>query len=139
MTIVMKWMHRRLPRTERYPLPPRQITVGVSEAVGLKQQLSENERSAVTLASHFAYGALSGGIYGVVSEKISGHPAVKGVAFGLFVWSGSYLVGLPALGLLRTATQQPARRNALMIVAHVVWGVSLGLFHAALQPEEAGV
>jgi hypothetical protein len=31
------------------------------------------------------------------------------------------------LGILRPATEHPARRNALMIGAHVVWGVALGL------------
>lgn len=137
MTKAMEWMHRRLPRTQRYPLPPRHITMGVAEAVGIKQQMDEEERATVTLASHFAFGAVSGAIYGAVSEKIPGHPALKGMVFGLIVWSNSYLVGLPAVGLLRPATQYPARRNALMLVAHVVWGVSLGLSHASLQPKKA--
>jgi len=34
---------------------------------------------------------------------------------------------LPALGILHPATEHPARRNALMIGAHIVWGTTLGL------------
>jgi uncharacterized membrane protein YagU involved in acid resistance len=52
---------------------------------------------------------------------------VNGVAYGLGVWTASYLGLLPALGLLAPATEHPARRNALMIAAHVVWGASLGI------------
>jgi uncharacterized membrane protein YagU involved in acid resistance len=52
---------------------------------------------------------------------------LSGAAFGLAVWAGSYLGLLPVLGILRPATEHPARRNALMIASHVVWGAVAGL------------
>ncbi len=127
MTVVMEVMYRRLPLSQRYPLPPRQITMRVVHEAGLQQELDEEERVGVTLASHFAYGSAAGGVYSGFSGKIPGHPSIKGAAYGLLVWGGSYLLGLPGLGLLRPATQHPAQRNALMIAAHIVWGATLGL------------
>jgi uncharacterized membrane protein YagU involved in acid resistance len=47
-----------------------------------------------------------------------------GAAAGLAVWLASYMGWIPAVGNLEPATRHPARRNALMIVAHLVWGAS---------------
>jgi putative membrane protein len=48
----------------------------------------------------------------------------------------SYLGLLPALGILRPATEHPERRNALMIVAHLIWGSITGLIVARMQPHD---
>lgn len=127
MTLAMKLMHEQLPREEQYPLPPRQVTEGLAEKVGVNEHLAEEERKAATWASHFAYGAACGALYGAVSgERLDEHPVLAGVGFGLAVWAGSYLGGLPAAGIISPATEHPARRNALMIAAHVVWGATTG-------------
>ena len=60
-------------------------------------------------------------------------PALKGAAFGLGVWSVSYLGLMPALGVLNPATEHPGRRNALMIAAHLVWGSATGILFDRLQ------
>jgi hypothetical protein len=61
---------------------------------------------------------------------------MTGVALGLGVWTASYLGVLPALGILRPATEHPARRTALMIAAHVVWGSALGSTLQALDSRQ---
>jgi hypothetical protein len=138
MTLAMKLMHEQLPREERYPLPPRQVTEGLAEKAGVNGQLDEEEREAATWVSHFAYGAACGALYGAVSgEKIDGHPLLAGVGFGLAVWAGSYLGWLPAAGVLSPATEHPARRNALMIAAHAVWGATTGVALERLSGDRA--
>ena len=125
MTLAMKLMHEQLPREERYPLPPRQVTEGLAEKAGVNERLDEEEREAATWVSHFAYGATCGAIYGAVSgEKTDEHALLAGVGFGLAVWAGSYLGWLPAAGIISPATEHPARRTALMIAAHAVWGAT---------------
>ena len=131
MTLAMKLMHEQLPPEERYPLPPRAVTEGVAEKAGVNEHLDEGERVAATWASHFAYGAACGALYGALSGgRAEERPVLSGVGFGLAVWAGSYLGWLPAAGILAPATEHPARRNALMIAAHVVWGATTG---AALE------
>ena len=126
MSAVMKVLHTQLPAEEQYPLPPRQITVNAADAVGAAPKDEETQHE-LTLAAHFAYGATCGAIYSTLEDRVGGPAAVKGIGFGLAVWASSYLGWLPAAGLLAPATKQPARRTALMIAAHVVWGAALGL------------
>ena len=57
MTVAMEVWHRWLPWRERYPLPPRQITMKLADAVGVKSRLNEPAREALTLGAHFSYGA----------------------------------------------------------------------------------
>ena len=139
MTAAMKLMHERLPPDEQYPLPPREVAEGLAEKVGVVEELDERERVAATWASHFAYGAACGALYGALSGRgADGRPALAGVGFGLAVWGVSYLGWLPAAGILAPATQHPARRNALMIAAHVVWGATTGLLTEKLSEDERG-
>ena len=127
MTLAMKAMHEMLPEEEKYPLPPRLIVENAEETAGVEEKLDEKDKHHLTLASHFAYGSAAGALYNATMNTLDLQPnAANGIAYGLGVWSASYLGLLPALGLLAPATEHPARRNALMIAAHVVWGASLG-------------
>ena len=140
MSLAMKLMHEQLPHEERYPLPPRQVTEGLAEKVGVREDLGEEERKAATWVSHFAYGTACGALYGALSgERPDEHPVLAGVGFGLAVWAGSYLGWLPAAGIIAPATEHPARRNALMIAAHVVWGATTGLALERLSEGEQRV
>lgn len=127
MTAVMVLMHRDLPAHERYPLPPRRVTMEIAEGAGIKGRLDEPERQGLTLFSHFAYGATIGAVYAPLARKIPLPPALSGAGFGVAVWAGSYLGWIPAAGIMSPATEHPGRRNALMIAAHVVWGAVAGL------------
>lgn len=125
------WMlgaqHWLLPRRERYPLAPELITEHAAQAVGL-ETVAENDTvlKAATVVNHFVYGAAVGALYAPLRD-LPGPPMAKGIGLGIFVWTGSYLGLLPATGLLSSAAHHPARRNALMIVAHLIWGGVTGV------------
>ncbi|MFL6337258.1 MAG: DUF6789 family protein [Pyrinomonadaceae bacterium] len=137
MTLAMKLMHEQLPREEQYPLPPRQVTEGLAEKAGVNRHLDEDEREAATWVSHFAYGAACGALYGAVSgERLDKQALLAGMGFGVAVWAGSYLGWLPAAGIISPATEHPARRNALMIAAHAVWGACVGGALERLSPDD---
>lgn len=137
MTVAMELMHRRLPAKERYPLPPREITMEIAEDAGVKEQMDEPERLGATLAAHFGYGAATGALYAPLARRAQLPPVVGGATYGLVVWAGSYLGLLPALGILRPATEHPARRNALMIAAHLVWGAVTGVLVESLEKSKS--
>lgn len=133
MTAVMKLIHVGLPQRQRQiPIPPHQVTMAAMEMTGVKAQMNERARAVATVVSHFAYGAAAGGVYAAVEGRLPGGPAKKGVIFGLGVWAGSYLGWLPAAGVLPPATRWPAGRNLMMILSHVVWGVSTAVVTGAL-------
>lgn len=137
MTLSMEAMHGELPASERYPLPPRLITMQVMRKVGALPHLTSRQRTALTLACHFGYGAGMGSAYALTAHRVPGHPLAKGVGFGLAVWGASYLGLLPAMGVLPPATRTPLRRNLLMIGAHVVWGGVCGVLVNALDKRRA--
>jgi hypothetical protein len=126
MTAAMEIMHRYLPPEERYPLPPRQITMHVAEQAGVEEHLDERERLGLTLLAHFGMGTAAGALYGLLAQRQSLLGPLAGAGFGLAVWAGNYLGLLPALGILRPATEHPPRRTALMVTAHLVWGTVVG-------------
>jgi putative membrane protein len=127
MSGVMLAARELLPAHEQYPLPPSEIVSEVADKTGAEEIEAGPDHTLATAVSHFAYGAAAGAVYTLLPHQISPFPALNGTAFGLAVWAGSYLGLLPALGILRPATEHPARRNALMIAAHVVWGSTLGV------------
>src|SRR6185369_12831080 len=73
----------------------------------------------LTLAAHFAYGAGCGALLAAANPRPG---RLLGAAAGGAVWLGSYMGWLPALGVLKPATQHPLRRDAVMLGAHFVWG-----------------
>jgi len=124
MTMAMRRLHQNLPSTEQYPLPPREIMQQVVPSE------SEETVRRWTLLGHFAYGSLSGmAMAGSVRDMKIG----QGAVFGVVVWLASYLGWLPALGILRPATRHPPRRNAAMLMAHLVWGGTTALIARELD------
>lgn len=137
MTWAMELLHRQLPPEERYPLPPRQVTMRIADEAGVKQELDEAARLGLTLLAHFGMGTAMGALYGSLGRSIPLSAPLAGAAFGLAVWAGNYLSLLPALGLLSPATEHPPRRTALMIGAHLVWGAATGTLVELLHPPKA--
>ncbi len=128
MTAVMIAGKRHLPRRSQDPLPPVQITQNALRAVDLDDELSREEELALTAVNHFAFGASAGALYGPLCRANSAVDAMtSGCIYGLGVWTTSYLGWLPVTGLYRSVVDETPERNALMIVAHLVWGASLGL------------
>ena len=125
MAVMVLW-HRWVPVRERYPLPPREITGVVAEKAGV------SVNTAATLLAHFGYGGAAGGLYGALPMGSVRQPLASGLVLGLVVWSLSYFGLLPALRILRPASEHPARRNALMLGAHFVWGACLCALYRVL-------
>jgi uncharacterized membrane protein YagU involved in acid resistance len=134
MTLFMLACHKRLPVSQRYPLPPSLITQRAVWSLAAPVIPARMPNALSTLAAHFAFGALSGALFAAVPAAMRRQcPVTTGIGYGLTVWAGSYLGWVPALRLMPAATQQPAARNAMMIAAHVVWGATLGLAIEAVR------
>jgi uncharacterized membrane protein YagU involved in acid resistance len=117
MTSAMARMHRFLPERERYPLPPREITERVIGG-------SDEAVRDTAMVAHFVYGGACGAL--VAAAGAATGPAA-GAASGAAIWAGSYFGWVPALGILKPASDHPTGRNALMVAAHLVWGAATAL------------
>jgi hypothetical protein len=118
MTVAMNRMFRALPERERYPLPPRELTEAVA---GGPAAAKPSSSAGAAMAAHFAFGAVTGAGFALQDRR----DVASGSAFAIGIWGASYLGWIPAAGLLRSATSHPARRNALMLAAHIIWGSTL--------------
>jgi len=125
----MRLLWRRLPPRQRYPLPPREIVEQILPE-RLRAHAGEDARRELTMAAHFGYGAATGALLPLLTRS---RRLDVGAAYGVGIWAVSYLGWIPAFGILQPATRHPARRNALMIAVHLLWGGATALALAELQ------
>ena len=71
MSVVMVLLHRRLPDRERYPLPPREITMKAVGEVVEPEDLAPATRSALTWLAHFGYGGGAGALYAAAERRLN--------------------------------------------------------------------
>jgi hypothetical protein len=136
MTVAMLLMHRFLPGEQRYALPPTLITRRLTGGKGPFARLGSHENKALTYLMHFGFGTTFGAMFALLPPQLPLPAPLRGILFALGVWAGSYLGWIPAAQILPPATKHPAARNALMIIAHVVWGAALALLLERLDPVE---
>lgn len=130
MTLAMFALRARMPREWFKTLPPRKITLNLLHRLGLERGLDRKDERRLAGLSHFGYGAAAGALYGLIGFLPRRLP---GPLYGMTVWAVSYLGAMPALSLYRRADRDPASRNTLMIISHLVWGTFLGLGFAAIR------
>lgn len=126
MTLAMLALDKVLPGHERLFPPEQLVNRVIGNAGPLRQTIHPFRWDGMDTAAHFLYGAGTGSLYGWLSSKIRWSPVLSGMLYGALVWLVSYLGWIPLAGLLPPATRQSARRNFLMLTAHLVWGASLG-------------
>jgi hypothetical protein len=72
-------------------------------------------------------------MYGLVNEQFDDLPApVIGMMFGVALWAVSFEGWMPALGVQEATTENP-KKWPLSIMAHLVYGASMGLAYDALD------
>ena len=126
MTFAMFRMQQALPKKERSPLPPATLTSHATHALNIDDKLSKGAHADLTMLAHFGYGA-SCGVAFALFQKLFRLPRVaSGGVFGLLVWAFSYAGWIPVFNLRTAVQKMPPKRNAMMILSHIVWGASLG-------------
>lgn len=133
MTWTMLRIRRHEPREWFKALPPRLITLRLAKRLGIAKHLDREEKQGLIWASHIGYGASMGALFALLSRGKPGLPyGAAGPLFGLAVWTASYLGLMPALKLHRSASRDAGSRNRLMVISHLVWGLSMGLVFRSL-------
>ncbi len=149
MTAAMEFYRRGVPATARDPFIPRQVAEGISRRIGFDQQIDEFGEPgwwALTALTHFGFGGVAGALYGLFnshrdsetahqdlgSSKRVSREVVCGVGFGLLIWVSHYLALFPALGLIKPQGDKPVRKNAGLILSHLVWGITTALVYDSM-------
>jgi len=85
----------------------------------------------LTNVMHWGYGVTWGGLYGLLKQRVSARPIRGGVAFGLAVWSFSYVQLVP-MGLYEPPWKYSPKELVPEIGYHVAYGAGLGASHRLL-------
>jgi hypothetical protein len=112
-------------QTDGRPKEQEPATVKAAQALSkrvLGRTLSESEKDRAGMAMHYAFGTVSGGLYGVIVEAFPSSAAGSGVLFGILLWAVGDEVAVPALGLSGPPSEYPLSIHAYALASHVVYG-----------------
>jgi uncharacterized membrane protein YagU involved in acid resistance len=116
--------------------PPVQITANVQRRLttieDAPEHIPEPVFQASWLLSHFGYGAGCGVLYSRLRPLLPRSLVLRGLAYGLAVWGVSYINLMPNLRLYPPVREDRLSRTAVMIAAHVVYGVALAVLERQL-------
>lgn len=115
-------------------MPPRLLTERTLARFGLRRKTSRTSRKLLTALAHYGFGGAMGAIYEVgrsalaVRHGRASRPLVmaSSIAFGTLVWIVSYMGFIPAAGLMPRPSRDRPGRPTSMVIAHWIFGGTLG-------------
>ncbi len=87
-------------------------------------QLAPAEKKVAGQAVHYAFGAANGVLYGALSEYKPKARVGRGTAFGAGLWAVADEIAVPALGLSKPLSVQPASTHLYGLASHLVYGLT---------------
>lgn len=111
-------------------------TERLANAIAVKvfdRELTEREKDAAGTAFHYAMGATSGALYGVLAEIAPGATAGGGLPFGVAVWLVADEGLVPAAGLSKSPSEYPLSIHAYSFASHLVFGLTAEVVRRAAR------
>jgi hypothetical protein len=99
----------------------------------LGHELQESEKKPAGAAVHYAFGTVSGGLYGALAEITPQVTAGAGVPFGAAFWLLADEISVPLLGLSKGPTEYPVSTHAYALASHLVYGATAELSRRAIR------
>ena len=96
-------------------------------------ELQESEKEPAGAAVHYAFGTLSGGLYGALAELTPQVTTAAGLPFGAGVWLLADEVSVPLLGLSKGPTAYPVSTHVYSLASHLVYGLTAELSRRAVR------
>lgn len=115
--------------------PPEAITAAALDASGMEDR-DEDTQDILATVAHFGFGIGTGALFGMLHRRLPFrvNAAAHGVIFGSLVWATAYQGWVPALGIMPPASRDRPDRPQVMLLAHWVYGATLGIVVARRAP-----
>jgi uncharacterized membrane protein YagU involved in acid resistance len=104
----------------------------ISEGV-LGHELQESEKKTAGAAVHYAFGTVTGGLYGALAEVTPQVTSAAGIPFGAAFWLLADEISVPALGLSKGPTEYPVSTHVYALASHLVYGATAELSRRAIR------
>ena len=111
-------------------------TVKTAEAISkgvFGHELQKSEKEPAGAAVHYAFGTLSGGMYGVLAEVTPQVTTAAGLPFGAGFWLLADEITVPLLGLAKPPTEYPVSTHVYALASHLVYGLTAEMSRRALR------
>jgi len=111
-------------------------TVKTAKAISqhlLAHRLTEAEKKWTGPAVHYAFGALVGAAYGVLTEVAPVAQRGYGTAYGAAVWLAADEIAVPAFGLGKPPSKNPPSAHIQGLASHLVYGITTDLTRRAIH------
>jgi len=102
-------------------------TVKVAQAIArplLGRELTTDEKPSAGSVVHYAFGALMGGLFGLICEAMPAAHAGFGTLYATALWLGANEAMVPALKLSKPPREYPLEQHLSGLGAHLVYGVT---------------
>jgi hypothetical protein len=104
----------------------------ISEGI-FGHELKEQEKRPAGAAVHYAFGTVTGGLYGAVAEFSPEFTAGVGLPFGAAFWLVADETAVPLLGLSEGPTRYPLSTHAYAFASHLVYGLTAEVTRRAVR------
>ncbi|MGH9899733.1 MAG: DUF1440 domain-containing protein [Pyrinomonadaceae bacterium] len=104
----------------------------ISEVI-FDHKLTKSEKEIAGPAVHYAFGAITGGLYGAVTELAPVISTGVGLPFGAVVWLVADEAVVPAVGLSKSPTEYPLSIHAHALASHFVYGLTADIVRRAVR------
>jgi putative membrane protein len=96
-------------------------------------ELQESEKKPAGAAVHYAFGTVTGGLYGAMAEVTPQVTAGAGLPFGAVFWMVADEVAVPLLGLAKGPSAYPVSTHMYALASHLVYGVTAEFSRRAVR------
>jgi putative membrane protein len=104
----------------------------ISEAI-FHRRISREQKKKLSPIVHYAFGAGTGAIYGVIAEIEPRATFGAGLPYGTAVFVGADEIAVPALGLSKPPKEYPASAHLYGLASHLVYGLSLEMARRGIR------
>ncbi|MGH7936018.1 MAG: DUF1440 domain-containing protein, partial [Chthoniobacterales bacterium] len=99
----------------------------------LSRPLEQSEKEPAGQAMHYAMGAVTGAIYGVIADAWPQAGIGAGLPFGAAVWAIADEGAVPALNLSKPFCENPASSHVSALLSHLVYGLTTDCVRRLIQ------
>ena len=108
-----------------------QVVEGAEEVTNTN--LNRNQEETAQSAVNIAFGAIVGGVYGVMVEAFPAVQVPAGIPFGAALWTAAHKLALPVLGLAPGPMKDPLSLQAGQLGSHMAYGATVEMVRRSVR------
>jgi uncharacterized membrane protein YagU involved in acid resistance len=108
-----------------------QVVEGAEDVINT--DMDRNQEEVAQQALNIGFGAIVGGIYGVIVEAAPAVQAPAGVPFGAALWTAAHKIALPALGLAPKPLDDDLSIQAGQLGSHMAYGATVEIVRRGIR------